>query len=159
MTATAGTETAVLVPPAQELTAILPFFSPQEMEGLLPYLAVRTFAAGDILMQEGDPADFMGFLLAGRLAVKKETTFPGKYILVAVIEQGGLVGELAAVEEGRRNATVVAMEESRLLVLPFAAMTRLLVENNALGVKLLKRIIHVLGHRLRQASERLSWIL
>lgn len=159
MTAMAGTDGSVVMPTAQELTVILPFLSLQEMESLLPYLTLRAFAAGEILMQAGDPADFMGFLIAGKLAVKKETTFRGKYILVAVIEQGGLVGELAAVEKSQRKATVVAMEESRLLVLPFDAMTRLLLEKNALGVKLLKRIIHVLGHRLRQASERLSWIL
>lgn len=159
MTVTAGTESRDLLPRPQELAALLPFFSAQEMESLLPYLTLRTFAAGEVLMQDGDPADFMGFLLTGKLAVKRETTFRGKYILVAVIEQGGLVGELAVVEKGRRNATVEAMEEGRLLVFPFEAMARLLVENNALGVKLLKRVIHVLGHRLRRASERLSWIL
>jgi len=160
MTAGAVTESrGVSLPPAWELAAVFPFLSAQELEGLLPSLAMRSVAAGEVLMRDGDVADFMAFLLAGRLAVKKETSFPGKYILVAVIEPGGVVGELAAVEKGQRNATVVAMDDCRLLVLTAEAMTRLLAEQNPLGVTLLKRIIHVQGHRLRRASDRLSWIL
>lgn len=156
MTATAEN---VMAPSPAGLTALLPFFQAQEWQEVLPYLTQRSVAADEVLMRDGAPADFMGFLLAGRLAVKRETAFPGKYILVAVIEPGGIVGELAAVEKGRRNATVVAMEECRLLLLSSDAVTRLLAEQNALGVTLLKRIIHVQGHRLRRASERLSWIL
>ncbi|MEW6593407.1 MAG: cyclic nucleotide-binding domain-containing protein [Thermodesulfobacteriota bacterium] len=154
-----GIEMSAMLPPSPELAGALPFLSPQEVEELRPYLTMRTAAAGDVLVQPGDPGDFMAFLLSGRLAVKKETAFPGKYILVAVIEPGGMVGEIAAVEKGRRNAMVVAMEECRLLVLSAEAMARLLAENHLLGIKVLKRIIHVLGQRLRQASERLSRIL
>lgn len=163
MTATASAHeakgAALPLATVRELSAILPFFSSQEVEDLLPYVTQRTVAAGEGLLRDGDPADFLGFLLAGRLAVKKETSFQGKYILVAVIEPGGLVGELAAVEKGRRSATVVAMEECRLLLLSHDAMNRMLVEKSALGIAVLKRVIHVQGHRLRQASERLSWIL
>lgn len=159
MTASAATEGNAMVPPVHELTAVLSFLSAPEAEELLPYLTMRTVAADEVLMRAGDPADFMAFLVAGRLAVKKETSFPGKYILVAVIESGGVVGELAAVEKGARSTTVVAMEACRLLVLSSDAMARLLVEKNTVGMALLKRIIHVQGHRLRRASERLSWIL
>lgn len=159
MTAATGSEDHGPMPSPQELAGLLPFLSVAEVENLLPYLAVRHLAAGEVLMQEGDPAECMGFLMSGRLAVKKQTSFEGRYILVAVIEPGGLVGELAVVEKGRRTATVAAMEESRLLVLPHEGMSRLLAEDNPLAVKLFQRIIHVLGHRLRGASERLARIL
>ena len=147
------------MPAAQELNGIFPFFAQHELETFLPYLTLKEWPAEQVIMRDGDPGDFMGFLLAGKLAVKKETSFPGKYILVAVIEPGSMVGEISVVEKGQRSATVVTMENSRLLVLSFEAMERMLLENNELAVKLLKRIIHVLGYRLRKASERLSWIL
>lgn len=154
-----GQENRAALPSTAELVTVFPFFTPQEIDTFLAYLTIGEWAAGQTLMQDGGPGEFMGFLLDGKLAVKKETVFPGKYILVAVIERGSMVGEISVVEKGQRNATVVAMEKSRLLVLTYENMERMLAENNALGVKLLKRIIHVLGYRLRKASERLSWIL
>lgn len=150
---------AAMLPSSQELAALLPFLAAAEVEELLPYLTTRAVAGGEVLMQAGSSAEFMAFLLAGRLAVKKETSFSGKYILVAVIEPGGMVGELAVVDKGQRSATVMAMEDCRLVVLTSDAMARLLAEKKGVGVTLLKRIIHVQGHRLRQASDRLARIL
>jgi len=148
------------LPPAQELGEVFSFLAPPEIETLLPYFSLREWPAEHVIMRDGEPGDFMGFLLTGKLAVKKEAAFRGRYVLMALIEPGGMVGEIAVVEEnGQRKATVVTVEKSRVLLLTVEAMERLLLEQNDLAVKLLKRIIHVLGSRLRKASERLSRIL
>jgi CRP-like cAMP-binding protein len=110
-------------------------------------------------MKSGEPGDFLGFLVEGKLAVKMETIFPGKFILVAVLERGSLVGEISAVDGGSRHATVVAAEKSRLLILSCEKMEQMLRQTPALGLKLLRRIIHVLGHRLDKASDRLARLL
>lgn len=142
-----------------ELDGIFPFLDQAEIDTVCALAEVRHCPAGEILMKDGDNGDYMGFLLNGKLAVKKETAFPGKLALVAVLERGSLVGEMSVVERAKRNATVVAMEDCRLLVLTSDQMARLLVEFPALGSKLLKRIVHVLGYRLRMASDRLSKLL
>ncbi|MDH4332310.1 MAG: cyclic nucleotide-binding domain-containing protein [Desulfobulbaceae bacterium] len=129
------------------------------MGELFAYLELRVWQPSEILMKNGDPGDFMGFLVEGRLAVKMETIFPGKYILVAMLERGSLVGEISVVEGWRRHATVIAMEKSHLLILSQANMELMLRQSPALGLKLFRRIIHVLGHRLCKASERLSGLL
>ena len=143
----------------EELQEIFPFLTAEESEQFCLYLEVREWQADGVLMRDGDPGNFMGFLVRGKLAVKKETTFPGKHTLVALLERGSMVGEIAVIEPCPRNATVVAAENSKLLVLTSESLDKLLEENPKLGTKLLKRIIHVLGSRLRKASDRLALLL
>ena len=143
----------------EELTDIFPFLSAEEMAELFAYLEFREWHPGEIVMKSGEPGDFMGFLAEGKLAVKMEAIFPGKFILVAVLERGSLVGEISAVGGGHRHATVVATEKSHLLILSREKMEQLLGQAPALGLKLLRRIIYVLGHRLGKASDRLSRLL
>lgn len=143
----------------EELNDIFSFLSCEEMGELFPYLEFREWRPAEIVMKSGDLADFMGFLVEGKLAVKMEAIFPGKFILVAVLERGSLIGEISVVEAGRRHATVVATEKSHLLILSRENMELMLNQAPALGLKLLRQIIHVLGHRLGKASDRLSRLL
>lgn len=143
----------------EELNDIFSFLSAGEMGELFPYLEFREWRPAEIVMKSGDLADFMGFLMEGKLAVKMEAIFPGKFILVAVLERGSLIGEISVVEAGRRHATVVATETSHLLILSRENMELMLNQAPVLGLKLLRQIIHVLGHRLGKASDRLSRLL
>ena len=139
--------------------AMCPFLSPEEAALLRPYLSVREWAAGEVVMRDGEAGDFLGFLAHGRLAVRKETIFPGKHVLVAFLEPGALVGEVAGVTRGPRNTTVAAIEDSRLFVFATNDLDRLLMESPTLGITLLKRIITVLGTRLHCATDRLAKLL
>ena len=143
----------------EELHNIFSFLSAEEMGELSAYLELREWQPAEIVMKSGDSADFMGFLVKGKLAVKMEGVFPNKFILVAVLEPGSLVGEVAVVAGGYRHATVVATEKTSLLVLSGENMELLLRQAPALGLKLLRRIIHVLSRRLGKASDRLALLL
>ncbi len=44
----------------------------------------------------------MAFVVSGQLSVKKLTNFPGKHVLVAILESGSVVGELSVLERGDR---------------------------------------------------------
>lgn len=143
----------------EELRDVFSFLTTDEMGELIPYLEFREWQPSEVVMKNGAPGDFMGFLIEGKLAVKMEAIFPDKYILVAVLERGSMVGEVSVVEEGERHATVVAMEKSRLLILSRENMELMLRQAPSLGLKLFRRIIHVLGHRLGKASDRLSRLL
>jgi len=144
---------------AEELHGVFPFLSEAEIAELHPLLEPRQWPAGEVVLREGEVGAFMGFLIQGKLAVKKETVFPGKFILVAVLEPGSLVGELSMAGHSMRSATVFAAEASRLLLLSRERMDALFERNPALAVKLFRRIIFVLGHRLRGASDRLARLL
>lgn len=143
----------------EELQDIFSFLTAEEMGELFAYLEFREWQAAEVVMKSGEPGNFMGFLVEGKLAVKMEAIFPDKFILVAVLERGSMVGETSVVEGGQRHATVVATEKSQLLTLSRENMELMLRQSPSLGLKFFRRIIHVLGHRLGKASDRLSMLL
>jgi CRP-like cAMP-binding protein len=143
----------------EDLRAAFSFLGDDEIPTLCSYVESREWPADYVVMQDGDPGDYIGFLVKGRMAVKVQTSFPGRFALVAILESGSILGEVAAIEATRRTATVVTLEPCRILFLTRSAMDTMLAENPALGINILKRIIHVLSRRLKTASTRLAKIL
>ncbi|ADH85990.1 Crp/Fnr family transcriptional regulator [Desulfurivibrio alkaliphilus] len=149
-------------PGAEEATKVLAFLEPAEALRLKALGEVREWKAGEVILDDQRPAPFLAFVLAGRLAVKKLSSFPGRYILLAEFEPGGMIGEGAVVEASRQPAAgtvVAAVDDSRLLVLPRERLQQLLSDEPELAQKLLLRIIQVVRRRLQGAGERLAWIL
>ena len=141
------------------LAQCLPFLASHERQELCAYLDYAHFASDKVIINHGDPGDFMGFVVSGKLAVKKQTEFPGKFILVALLQAGAMVGEIAVVSASPRTASVVTVEESEMLLLTHDKARQLLAEKPALGVKLLEQIILVVGARLQRSSQRLAQLL
>jgi CRP-like cAMP-binding protein len=91
--------------------AAIPFWDvldPTEREVLRSVASVRTFAAGAAIMEQGEPADHILVILAGRASIRVNEN--GKERVIAERGPGQLIGERAAVQVGVRSATVVALE-------------------------------------------------
>lgn len=117
-----------------------------------------TYPANTVIFREGDPAGFIGFVLSGKLEVKKRTEFKGNQLIIAILTKGALVGELSIFDENRRSSTVEAVEESSLLILRDNAFETLLREYPEIGIKILKGFIRILSLRLRKTTERLTTV-
>lgn len=142
-----------------ERQALFPFLSEEEGALLAGYLEYRDYAAGAMIMKDGAPQDFFAFVARGKLAVKKETAFPGKHILVAILEPGALVGDYVSGSGQGRCGTVDALEPSGLWLMTRQRMENLLAEQPLLGRKLLARLVQVLSIRLGKAYDRLAGLL
>ncbi|MCK9293698.1 MAG: cyclic nucleotide-binding domain-containing protein [Desulfobulbaceae bacterium] len=129
------------------------------MEQLITYLEPRHFARGEIVWQQGDPMDYMGFLVDGGLVVKREGRFPGKNIILAILEKGSLFGEMAVAASHQHSVTISAVEETLAYVLSFANAQRLFQKEPVLSIKLLKKIVVVCGLRLQYTGSRLAELL
>ncbi len=122
------------------------------------FFGCRKASAGEVLWQEGDAGDFMVFIISGQLEAKKQTEFPGKDVVVGVFSAGSIVGELGFVDHDPRAVTVLALEDSELLLLSRENFERLLAEHPEQGVALLKGMLLAVSTRLRNAHERLAAI-
>lgn len=142
-----------------DVELILEFLKPAEQEELFDYIELKSWSAGQIVMKDGEPGDFMGFIVEGKLAVKKEAASAGKYIIVATLDKGAMVGEASAFDAGKRTATVEALEDSTLLIITRQKLELLFKNNKELSVKIMKRILHVLNMRLQNVDDRLAWLL
>jgi len=135
------------------------FLSTEEIEELCSYLELREWQADAEVMKEGAIEDYVGFLIEGKLAVKKKTGYWGKHIIIAILEKGAMVGEGAFIDSGPRSNDVIAMEPCRLLVLSAPKMEELILNNPLLSVKLMKRMLFIMSLRLRKAGDRISELL
>jgi CRP-like cAMP-binding protein len=143
----------------EQFLACLPGITEKEFQDLNTYLTYKVFSRDSVVMNEGDPGDFMGFLIKGRMAIRKETSFDGKYILIAILEEGAIFGENSVIESNPRNATVSALEECHALILSHENAQKVIASNPELGVKLLSKILRVVGVRLRKSATRIADVL
>ena len=144
---------------AEDIKKAFNFLSAEEIQELCPYLEFREWPADAVVMNEGESEDYMGFITEGKLVVKKKTDYWGKHIIIAVLEKGSMVGEGAFVDQGPRSGTIVAMEETKILILTTRKMDELIMNKPMLAIKLMKRILYIIGVRLRKAGERISELL
>jgi CRP-like cAMP-binding protein len=146
-------------PQAEDIKRVFNFLTTDEVGELCPYLELREWKIDTIVMQEGEFEDYMGFVVKGKLAVKKQTGYWGKQIVIAVLDKGTMVGEGAFIDQGPRSNTIVAMENSRLLVLTAQKMNDLILNRPMLAIKLMKYMLHIISVRLRKAGDRISELL
>ena len=144
---------------AEDIKTAFKFLSTEEIEELCSYLELREWPTDAVVMHEGDSEDYVGFLIEGKLAVKKKTGYWNKHIIIAILEKGAMVGEGAFIDSGPRSTTVIAMEPCRLLVLSVRKMDELILNNSLLAIKLMKRMLYIISIRLRKAGERISEVL
>ncbi|NOQ67621.1 MAG: cyclic nucleotide-binding domain-containing protein [Desulfobacterales bacterium] len=143
----------------EDITKVFNFLSPGEIDELCSYLELREWQTDAVVMNEGDSEDYVGFLTAGKLAVKKKAGYWGKHIIIAILEKGAMVGEGAFIDSGPRSTTIIAMEPCRLLILSVQKMDELILNNSLLAIKLMKRMLYITSIRLRKAGERISELL
>jgi hypothetical protein len=94
----------------------------RQLSGLLMHGAhkpkVRTVAAGDALLEQGEWSKELFLVLDGMLAV----TVDGKEL--GVVGPGAVLGERAILENTRRTATLTAMTQVRVAAAPAEAIDR-----------------------------------
>ena len=109
----------------------------------------RSFKRGEALMHTGQVASDVLILRAGRVKVSA-TTSNGRTVLLAFRGPGDLVGELAALDDSPRSATIVALEPVDALALAHADFRAVLAEHPDAALALLR----VLTERLREADAK-----
>jgi NTE family protein len=104
---------------------------------------------GQILFQEGEPADSLYLLTTGVLGVIVNTADQGQ-LLVAEIHAGETVGEMSLITGEAHSATVVALRHSEFYQMPKAVFDRLVDEEP----KFLAWITKLVVQRLHRTTKR-----
>jgi signal transduction histidine kinase len=96
----------------------------EQLSRLVESGEIVDLANGEVLIQEGDVADALYVVLEGELEVTKQSG--NSEIPLAQVGPGSLQGEIAALEGGRRLASVRAITGSEVLRIPVDAIRGLL---------------------------------
>lgn len=146
-------------PQAEDIKKAFNFLSSEEVGILCPYLELREWEKDATVMKQGEFEDYMGFVIEGKLAVKKHTGYWDKHIVIAILDKGSMVGEGAFIDQGPRSNTILAMEKCRMLILSSSKMNDLILNSPMIAIKLMKHMLHIISVRLRKAGDRISEVL
>jgi CRP/FNR family transcriptional regulator, cyclic AMP receptor protein len=122
---------------------------PSEAESLQRRGSIRSFARGQALLHEGQVPDRVLILREGRVKVYC-TTSAGKEVVLAVRGVGELVGELSAIDDDPRSASIVALDRVEALVISAREFRGFLLEHPVAAMLLLR----MLSRRLRDADSK-----
>ena len=106
-----------------------------------------SYAAGEVIFEEGGTADCVLLVHAGRVRVTT-VAGDGEEILLAERGAGELLGELSGIDGQPRSASVTALDEVRGLVVPLRAFRRFLLSHPRVALALLE----MLSRRLRESE-------
>jgi CRP-like cAMP-binding protein len=86
---------------------------------------LRRFAAGQVVVTEGEPSDHLYLVRAGRLRVLVRSPH-GDELTLSVLGPGDTLGELSVLDQQPRSASVEALTDAHLLALPAAEVREVL---------------------------------
>jgi CRP-like cAMP-binding protein len=108
------------------------------------------FSAGETIFREGEYSSSCYVISSGHASAVREHP-AGRAITLARFGPGDVFGELAMLDNQRRSATLLALDEFEAITIPGDVMRRLLRERPEIAV----RMVVSLGQKLRQTNERL----
>lgn len=99
------------------MTAILENISESTRSAIISAGHTRTFNANAEVFAEGEKADFLPIVVTGRIKMVRYPE-PGKEIIIGMFGAGEIFAIPPALDGKRFPASAIAMEDSRLLLLP-----------------------------------------
>ena len=120
----------------------------QEMIEFLACCAVQRFAPEETIFSKGDPGDSFYAILRGRVGIVTISE-EGREILLNILDEGNVFGEIAVLDGKERTASAVAMQVTDLVVVGRNEFVSFLESHPKLCI----RLMTVLCERLRWTSD------
>jgi len=140
--------------PDRDLLAGVELFDeldPTQIELIASSSEDRQLSRGDVLFTEGDEANELFVVVAGRIAMANKS-IDGRESVLALMEQGDLFGDMPLFDGLTRSAEARALEPSEVIAIPYAPL-RTLYE---VQPTLLWKVVELLTHRIRNTDEALA---
>lgn len=132
----------------------IPLFAaltPEAVATLEQHSAVRNFRKNTVVIQKGDESSTLYAVVEGRLKVSIADN-EGKEVILNTLGPGDHFGELAILGEGPRTATVITLEDSRLLTMSRSAFLDCLAKHPDIALALIRH----LADRVAQLTEQVA---
>lgn len=120
-------------------------FDQVELLDLLNGAEKKVFAAGEIILREGNTGNFMYVMIDGEARVTKQGDKRTRHEL-GVFRSGDCFGEMALVDNAPRSATVEAISACILIRIRESDCWR----DTRIGSKIFRNIAGILAQRLRE---------
>ncbi len=117
----------------------------------MPSTPIKKFDKDSVVFREGDLGEEMYIIHRGRVRIVKQMS--SKFETLGVLERGDFFGEMAIIDNLRRTATVIAIEDNTELIAINKAQFEDMLKNQ---IEIAIRMIRKYAHRLRESNERVE---
>jgi len=125
-------------------------FTEEELNIFSGYCVDKKLAEGEILFSEGECGHAMFVVKKGGVNILK-MGYLGETV-IATVNPGEFVGEMAVVDGSPRSATVKALLHTELLELSLTKFSNLKKEHPKIAIKLMDLLLRLLSLRLRNTT-------
>jgi CRP/FNR family transcriptional regulator, cyclic AMP receptor protein len=132
----------------------IPLFSglPEKQRGwVLTRLSERTFPKSHEMIVAGMPGEFIYIILSGTVKVYIPQR-DGEEVIVAILGPGDPVGEMSVIDRSGRSASVITLEETRMLWMDQSSFQEALQTMPTLA----QNLIGILNNRLRTSTGQIQ---
>lgn len=143
--------------PATDVLRRVPLFSDLAEAELTRFAEVtreREYPKNSVILFEDDPGDALYIVSAGQVKVVLIGE-DGREVILSVLGDGDFFGEMALIDDEPRSAHVIAMRDSRLLVLRRDDFQQQIQQHPSIALKVLK----VMVQRLRRADAKIGGLV
>lgn len=134
-----------------------------DLEAVAAFSQVREAAPGAVIFEDGDPADNLYLMIEGKVALERAIVLGrrtgARRATVDVVTAGDIFGLSAMVPPYQMTASAVSVEHSRFLAIDAASLRALAEARPVLGRELLMKVASLTYTRLREMTNRLSYLL
>lgn len=109
---------------------------------------------GKTIVNEGDPADELLFLLQGRVTVRTESITPNLEIGLSRLGAGEALGELAVFEGGHRSASLIALDTCVVAAIVVRELQDLCEATPSEGLRIYRNLGRIVADRLREMNRK-----
>jgi CRP-like cAMP-binding protein len=110
----------------------------------------NVYQDGEVIIRQGDVGDCMYVIQEGQVEVVVEQG--GQNVLLAVLEAGQPIGEMAIFERQPRSATVRALGQARVLTVDKRNFLRHMHKDPSLAC----HMVQTMSHRVRELSAEVA---
>ncbi|MGZ6963962.1 MAG: cyclic nucleotide-binding domain-containing protein [Acidimicrobiia bacterium] len=135
----------------------LRYLTDDERSRLLARADRRTFAAGEVIVREGEEHEEIYLLVKGGARIEKAT--PSGPVLIDELGAGEAFGEMSLLDGEVTHTSVITSEPSEVHVLELLSIADLLEEDPLLASHLYQSLAVMLIHRLRDRTNEVSALL
>jgi CRP/FNR family transcriptional regulator len=129
---------------------ILAFLKPEDRTALSPLCELAAYEKGATIFEEGDPAERIHFLFAGKVKIVKAG--PERDLILEILGPGEPVGAVAVFEGRSFPATAIALEPSGVVSIPERPFFQLIEKRP----EITRRLLAGLTMRLMSVNRRMA---
>lgn len=122
-----------------------------ELKNIHSISSERVYRKGTVIFFEGDPGEGFHYLKAGKVKIVKMTD-DGREHIINILSPGDLFAEVLLFNNQAYPATAITVEDSRVGMIKNRDLERLVLNNNALALHLIK----ALSQRLLFAQQKIK---